>query len=205
MYTTVVFDCGEVLVQGMCGVEVPIAALVSCGPAQVWEKLNTEPMKNEMFCGRATEQAYWEAVIKRNQWPATTEQLAAIIRENFTEVPGTRRIIEVLRAAGYKIGLLSIHAREWVEFCEARHKYHHLFHVLQYSCYVGMRKPDPRVFHKILGDLETEPSKTVFVDDNPHNTRAAEALGIQAVHFRSAEQLADDLGRLLGMDFQRAP
>jgi putative hydrolase of the HAD superfamily len=204
MFTTVIFDCGEVLIQGMHGVQTTIARLIGCDERHVWKELNADP-KNEMFCGSIGERQYWQALIERNQWPTTAEQLAATIRENFTEVPGTRAIIEALRAAGFKIGLLSVHTREWVEYCEERHRYHHLFHVRQYSCDVGMRKPDPRVFRKILEDLGSQPHETIFVDDHPRNVAAAEMLGIRAVRFRCAEQLADDLGRLVGLNFKRAP
>ncbi|OGD72237.1 hypothetical protein A3D09_02925 [Candidatus Collierbacteria bacterium RIFCSPHIGHO2_02_FULL_49_10] len=196
MIKAIIFDCGEVLIQGMHGVQTAIAQLVGITEQEVWDQINREP-KNQMFCGLITEREYWEAVIEDNQWLATSDQLIQIMRDNFTEVPGTRQIIERLCKVGYKLGLLSVHTREWVEHCEAEHQYHHLFDVIQYSYEVGMRKPNPLVFLKILEDLGVGPGEAVFIDDHPKNIQAARDLGIQAILFTSAEQLTVEFKALL--------
>ena len=130
MITTIIFDCGEVLVRGMYGADEPIALLVGRSKQHVWKRLNSWP-KNQMFCGWMTERRYWEVLIEENGWSCTPQQLETMIRQNFTEVPGTRPIIEKLRQTGYKMGMLWVHAREWIEYCQAKHQYHHLLKLLQ--------------------------------------------------------------------------
>lgn len=60
---------------------------------------------------------------------------------------------------------------------------------------VGLVKPDPRLFEYFLERTGREAAECLFVDDSRANVEAARALGFRAVHFRSAEQLREELRR----------
>ena len=62
-----------------------------------------------------------------------------------------------------------------------------------YSCRLGLAKPDPAVYEAVLDDLGATPQSVLFIDDRAENTRAATALGLQAVRFTSAEDLPGQL------------
>jgi FMN phosphatase YigB (HAD superfamily) len=55
----------------------------------------------------------------------------------------------------------------------------HLFEKTYYSHLVGKRKPGAAIFEQIMDENNLIPAETLFIDDNPHNTAAAEKLGIQ--------------------------
>jgi 2-haloacid dehalogenase len=57
----------------------------------------------------------------------------------------------------------------------------------------GVIKPDPRIFRILCERYGVEPRSAVFIDDVARNARAAAALGIHGIHFRSAEQLRREL------------
>lgn len=57
------------------------------------------------------------------------------------------------------------------------------FDAIVYSHEVGMEKPDPRVYALVCRRLGVQPRQTLFVDDLVENVRAAQQLGMQAVHF----------------------
>jgi 2-haloacid dehalogenase len=57
----------------------------------------------------------------------------------------------------------------------------------------GVIKPDPRIFRILCERYGVEPRSAVFIDDVARNARAASALGIHGIHFRSAEQLRREL------------
>ncbi|MCL5435641.1 MAG: HAD-IA family hydrolase, partial [Patescibacteria group bacterium] len=97
------------------------------------------------------------------------------------------------QAGGFSLGLLSVHVREWVEFSERKFNYHRYFQVRQYSFEVGLCKPNPQVYRKILGDLGCEPQTALFIDDRPRNVDAAKAFGIRGLVFENAEKLQCDL------------
>ncbi len=59
-----------------------------------------------------------------------------------------------------------------------------------------MRKPFPEIYELILSRYDINPSEAIFIDDNQRNVDAAEAIGITALHFTSAAQLAKDLNTL---------
>jgi 2-haloacid dehalogenase len=57
----------------------------------------------------------------------------------------------------------------------------------------GVMKPDPRIFHILLQRQRIAPESAVFVDDVAANAAAADALGIQGIHFRAPDQLRGEL------------
>ncbi len=61
------------------------------------------------------------------------------------------------------------------------------------SCFMGISKPHPDFWNIILTAEKALPEETVFIDDRIENCRAAEALGIKAVHFINAAQLKEEL------------
>ena len=61
---------------------------------------------------------------------------------------------------------------------------------------VRMSKPDPEIFRYSLERFKVTADQTVFIDDNPDNVSAAEALGINGIHFTDAAALRADLERM---------
>jgi 2-haloacid dehalogenase len=54
-------------------------------------------------------------------------------------------------------------------------------------------KPDPRIFRILFERHGVAPESAVFIDDVARNAAAATALGVHGIHFRSPEQLRQDL------------
>ena len=55
------------------------------------------------------------------------------------------------------------------------------------------RKPFQKIYDITLERYSINPEKAVFIDDNFDNVRAAEKLGLNGIHFKSAAQLRNDL------------
>ncbi len=64
------------------------------------------------------------------------------------------------------------------------------------SCYLGMRKPDRRIYQVALDVLQRDAEEVAFIDDREENVAAAIALGIHGVRYQGSEKLADELARL---------
>lgn len=190
--TTVIFDLSEVLIQGMFGAETTLAQILRRDPRQVWQELNTAPMRS-FFLGLISERQYWGSMVSGFAWTCSFEEFQLAFRQNFYELPGTRRIIENLKAGGFQLGLLSIHGREWIEYIEQRHQYRQLFSVVHYSYQTGLMKPEPVAFHKIMRELGVAPHQCLFIDDSERNIRGAAAIGLPAIRFYGADQLLADL------------
>jgi putative hydrolase of the HAD superfamily len=51
----------------------------------------------------------------------------------------------------------------------------------------GMKKPDPKIFHLAMQNLNVTPEETVFVGDNPEaDIRGAQAVGMKAIWMRDS-------------------
>lgn len=87
-----------------------------------------------------------------------------------------------LRNAGYRTGLITNNIREFSDGWRAMIPVDDLFEIVVDSCQVGMRKPDPRIFHMALDQLgNPAPHETVFIDDFEGNIIAAEKLGMHGI------------------------
>ena len=67
------------------------------------------------------------------------------------------------------------------------------FDGVYYSHEVGMRKPEPKIFKKVLADHALKADECIFIDDKSENTSAAEKLKIAVWHYDPEE---DDILKL---------
>jgi putative hydrolase of the HAD superfamily len=79
-----------------------------------------------------------------------------------------------------------------------------IFEAFLSSCWLGVRKPLRRFYHRGLGIADAEASSSLFIDDRQQNLLSAGTLGINVVHFKSSEQLRSDLERLLDLELSGA-
>lgn len=54
------------------------------------------------------------------------------------------------------------------------------FDVIFNTAEIGIAKPDPAVFHHVLGELGTDVDRVVFIDDLAENVEGARAAGLRA-------------------------
>jgi epoxide hydrolase-like predicted phosphatase len=89
-----------------------------------------------------------------------------------------------LRERGLRTALLTNNVREWEPLWRAKlPELDEIFEVVVDSAFVGLRKPDPRIYELTVERLGTEPADCVFVDDLEVNCAAARELGMAAVRF----------------------
>lgn len=195
MITTIIFDLGEVYLYGLFKAYEPLSKILKISVEEINRILQGEDLQ-AFFHGKISEEEYWGRIIVKNGWKIKIKNLKDLVRECFKEVDGTREIIEKLKEKGYRLGLLSVHTKEWVDYCEKKFEYHKLFHSRLYSFEVELCKPDKRIYLLLLEKLKSRPEECLFVDDMIKNVEAAEELGIKAIQFKSAKHLEDDLIKL---------
>ncbi len=99
--------------------------------------------------------------------------------------------------ANYKTALLSNAFSNVRYFVEEVWKFADAFDHMIISSEVGIVKPDAKIYQLALERLEVLPGEAVFIDDFQHNIEGARAVGLQAIHFRTVDQVYRDLGALL--------
>jgi putative hydrolase of the HAD superfamily len=107
-------------------------------------------------------------------------------------------MIGVMRDArdrGYRTALLTNNIREWEPLWRAMLPVDEIFDVIVDSAFVGMRKPEPEIYELTVERLDDgiEVAECLFVDDVEVNVHAAEALGMQTVHFQSNDQAIPEI------------
>lgn len=195
MITTVIFDVGGVQITGLRGVEDSITSKLNLKRNEATSNLEGQHLDD--FCnGRISEEEYLTSVIKDAGWSTNPDELKRGIRENFKEIDGTREILDDLKASGFKLGILSIHGKEWVEYILKKFDLGSVFDAMSYSYQVGISKPDPQSYQIIMQELGSKPEECLFIDDTRQNISAAKRLGMHAILFVNAQQLREDMSRL---------
>jgi epoxide hydrolase-like predicted phosphatase len=192
MITTIIFDLGETYINGVPGLEKRLEPILGRKAAQIYSEIQGEDLLS-FFRGEISENEYWGRAIRSNKWNASPATLRSVVRENFYEMTGTRKIIEALKAKGFRLGLLSVHGKEWIEHCENKFDYRKLFDSVEYSFEAGVCKPERKAYERILRKLGAKPGECLFIDDVSKNLPPAEALGIKTILFRTPAQLKKDL------------
>jgi putative hydrolase of the HAD superfamily len=109
--------------------------------------------------------------------------------------PPMIRYLAVLRGRGLRTALLTNNVREWEPLWRAKlPELDEIFELVVDSSFVGMRKPERRIYEltlERLGGLRAE--ECLFVDDLEVNCEGARALGMTAVRFDAAEQAIAEL------------
>ena len=94
------------------------------------------------------------------------------------------------------LGMLNNEARELNDYRIEKFGFRGYFDFFFSSCYVGLRKPSSQIYQLALDVLQCEPEETLFIDDRAGNAEAAAALGMHAIHYQGADQLARELATL---------
>jgi putative hydrolase of the HAD superfamily len=115
----------------------------------------------------------------------SADELAALRLESTRPLLKPRRgaleTLADLRRRGYALGLITV-CSEDVEQLWDESPFAGLFDSTVFSCAVGLRKPDPRIYRLALGELGVEPEQAIFVGDGANDELAgAERIGMRAV------------------------
>lgn len=61
------------------------------------------------------------------------------------------------------------------------------------SCWLGVRKPDPRIYELALAISQAAADRSVFIDDRAENLGPAQALGMDTIVFTNVDELMTSL------------
>lgn len=96
--------------------------------------------------------------------------------------PDVVEVARAARAAGRKTAIVTNNVREFGDGWRAMLPLDELFDAVIDSAHVGMRKPDPRIFHLALEQVGgVAPGNAVFLDDFHGNVAAAERVGMRGI------------------------
>ena len=187
----IVFDLGNVLLTFN-----PLAHLKKRFPGPLAERMNEAIFASrhwvEMDRGVLTMEEIAARIVKdapdMAEWlqPAldTYGDMVQPIPENVGLLPG-------LKAAGYRLYVLSNIGEAFFAEMRARNPFLAQFDGLMISGAVHILKPDPAIFLLLLHEFRLDPARTLFVDDRQENIDGASAAGIRGICYARHEQLRE--------------
>lgn len=197
---TVLFDIGGVLLtNGWDRAErLRVFKHFALDPAD--HEQRHEPANDAWEKGLITAQEFLARTIFFQPRSFTSAEFLEQMKLQSRELPsgqGAMAVLQRLRGKGaVRLAAISNEARELTgyrieHFCLERY-----FDAFFVSCFLGLRKPDPRIFMLVLDVLQLRPEETAFVDDRQENCDSARNLGMHAIPFCGEASLAAELARL---------
>lgn len=191
---TVIFDLGGVL--------------IDWNPRYLYRKIFKSEEEVEWFlnnictaewndrqdAGRSFAEATEELLSKHPDWEIPIRAWYNRWEETISgPIEGTVEILKTIKGSGHRLYALTNWSAE--SFPIARQKFDFLnwFHGIVVSGVEKTRKPFPEFYQILFDRYAVAPGRSVFIDDNVSNIRAARDLGLNAIHFTSPEQLRGDL------------
>ena len=174
------FDIGGVLVDlpGLPGIPATDAA----HQQELWQRWIVSPWVRRLESGRCSAQEFAEGMVADWQLRMTPEQyLQAFAAWPKGLYPGTAELIAGIRP-GIRTGCLSnSNPVHWPRMRDEMGLGTLLDeHFLSYL--MGVVKPDPQIFARVIATLAVPAGSILFLDDNLGNVTAARAAGMEAEH-----------------------
>jgi putative hydrolase of the HAD superfamily len=153
---------------------------------------------HQVLVGRKALDDYWLEI-----GPAlglhTPDEIQAFRQRYFADEAINEGVLELIQGlrGRYKLAILSNappRLSQWL----ADWQILDLFDLVVCSAEEGVAKPDPAIFELTLARLGVVAQEAIFIDDSPGHVAAARALGLEGIHFTTADALARDLEALLG-------
>jgi putative hydrolase of the HAD superfamily len=156
--------------------------------------------------GDLSYQEYWGEFARRTGRSYSAAQVEEFVQldVHFWLHVDTRMLawVRTLKASGRKVAMLSNMPRELGEYMKSHLDWLGEFDHLTLSYELRSVKPEAAIYRDAVDGLGVHPEEAVFIDDRAENIEAAEALGIRALLFESAEAFsrsARNAGQFLGL------
>ena len=101
--------------------------------------------------------------------------------------------LEELSRAGIKTAVLSNMHADMADYARRTFPWLVGVNCVTLSAEIRCIKPHPEIYEHCLRGLNTSPGETLFIDDREVNVKAAQAMGIHGIQFKSLPQLRREL------------
>lgn len=156
---------------------------------QRYSQLSQTTVFDDFETGKITTDTFINQMQQMGGKPLTKEQIINAWNAMLLDFPLRRlQILQQLRPY-YDLLLLSntneIHEASFNDLLYKTHGMPSLgvfFDKVYLSHRIGMRKPNPEVFEKILEENGLKAANTLFIDDSPQHIEGAKSVGIQTIY-----------------------
>jgi len=142
--------------------------------------------------GKISSIQFFKSLKKYLHLSLSFKKFIPIWNDIFTEDQGVSEIIRSLKGKK-KLGLISNTNLLHFDYILSKFPVIRIFDKWILSHEVGFKKPDVHIFQKAMEWASVEPGKILLIDDMKKHVEVAVSLGMQGIHFISAQQLREEL------------
>lgn len=162
--------------------------VLETGPGGAWSRLERGELTLEPFFPA------FEADCAAAGLSLSARELMVRIAQSTLPRPTMLTAIARIRERGLKAGAIT---NNWVTEEEGTRALRPFFDSFIESAVVGVRKPDPRIFHLACEQAAVTPEQVVFLDDIGLNLKAARALGMTTIKVADPDIALAELEEIL--------
>ncbi len=142
--------------------------------------------------GKVSSIQFFKSLKKYLHLSLSFKKFIPIWNDIFTEDQGVSEIIRSLKGKK-KLGLISNTNPLHFDYILSKFPVIRIFDKWILSYEVGFKKPDVHIFQTAMEWASVEPGKILLIDDMKKHVEVAVSLGMQGIHFISANQLREEL------------
>jgi glucose-1-phosphatase len=199
----IIFDLGGVLLN--IDYQLTENAFVAAGITnfrEIYSQLQQTPVFDDFETGKMDRATFIRTLQGYAGTPVSDTQIVDAWNAMLLHFPIRRlQILQQLRNY-YDLYLLSntneIHEAAFNDILSREHGMPGLgvfFDRVYLSHRVGLRKPMPEIFEKVLHDNNLNATETLFIDDSPQHIEGAKKLGIQTIYLEKGMTIEKDIFR----------
>lgn len=189
MIKHIIFDLGGVLLNIDYGLTIQSFNELGIPHFEtVFSKFRQDRISDDFECGVVTDEGFRNHIRSLSGVDFEDRLIDQAWNTMLLDFPLSRlEMLKVLKKEGFQLFLLSntniIHYREFSKrlnslFGEPLERF---FTKTYYSHEVGLRKPDKKIFGKVLNDFDLQAVETLYIEDSPQHVSAARELGIDCL------------------------
>ena len=195
--STIFFDIGGVLLSNAWGHQSRQDAAAKFGINYSEMDVLHDFIFNVYEIGKITLDDYLDTVVFNHPRDFTKEDFKAFMFAQSVELPNMLQWLKEWKPnCGFRIISINNESQELNDYRIKKFGLHQSFDAFVSSCNVGMRKPDPGIFHLAMGIAQVQPHECVYFDDRLMLVQAAQRVGIRSFHhenFESTKQVLEGL------------
>lgn len=137
-----------------------------------------EAIKDKTYTKKAFENDVW----LKSEEVLATEEITAIIQSILNVDP---HMLALVKAAheNYKVYALVNEAPKWTELRVYFNDFEKYFDGFFISSYMGVQKPDPRIYKMLLEKTGLNANECAYIDNDPKNVEVAKSLGFESFDY----------------------
>jgi putative hydrolase of the HAD superfamily len=152
------------------------------------ENPHESELVKDICLGKITEEEAWRMI--GTKWLIKPGFIQRIRRNFLSKRSLNRQMVEFMASlkGSYRLGILSNAGDQSRSLMTDVLGLDRFVDEIIISAEEGVIKPDPEIYSIALDRMDTQPEKTLFIDDYYENVQTAQQIGMKAVHFKDNQQ-----------------